>query len=268
MDLRGHGGSTRFPSDVSPEAYAADVVRVIEHVASGPAVLVGQSMGGHTAMLAAAARPDVVTGLVLLETVAGGGDPAELATLGKYFASWPTPFSSREAACDFLSTGPLAQAWADDLEEQRDRFRPRFDPAVMAAAAAGLAKARWAEWESLRVPVLAVFAGEGMFQPELKDEFVRRGHDVRRLDLPGASHDAHLDALENWVHALHNFLRSLDKAWRDNGRACTGQGFRTAVRLPAREAWCAPRPPVRDRCRRRPARAFHPRPPGQIPAER
>lgn len=208
MDLRGHGGSTRFPSDVSPEAYAADVVRVIEHVASGPAVLVGQSMGGHTAMLAAAARPDVVTGLVLLETVAGGGDPAELATLGKYFASWPTPFSSREAACDFLGTGPLAQAWADDLEEQRDGFRPRFDPAVMAAAAAGLAKARWAEWESLRVPVLAVFAGEGMFQPELKDEFVRRGHDVRRVDLPGASHDAHLDALENWVHALHNFLRS------------------------------------------------------------
>ncbi len=56
--------------------------------------------------------------------------------------------------------------------------------------------------------MLAVFAGEGMFQPELKDEFVRRGHNVRRMDLPGASHDAHLDSFEDWVQALHSFLRS------------------------------------------------------------
>jgi pimeloyl-ACP methyl ester carboxylesterase len=208
MDLRGHGGSTRCPSDVSREAYAADVVRVIEHVACGPAVLVGQSMGGHTAMLAAATRPDLVTGLVLLEAVAGGGDPAELAALGEYFASWPTSFSSREAACDFFGGGPLAQAWAADLEKQGDGFRPRFQSAVMAGAAVGLAEDRWAEWESLRIPVLAVFAGKGMFQPEVKDELARRGHNVRRVDLPGASHDAHLDAFEDWVHALHSFLRS------------------------------------------------------------
>jgi pimeloyl-ACP methyl ester carboxylesterase len=44
VDLRGHGSSTRCPHDLSREAFVADVVRVIEEVAAGPVVLVGQSM--------------------------------------------------------------------------------------------------------------------------------------------------------------------------------------------------------------------------------
>jgi alpha-beta hydrolase superfamily lysophospholipase len=45
-----------------------------------------------------------------------------------------------------------------------------------------------------------------MIRPHVKDEFVRRGHNVSRVDLPGASHDAHLDAFDDWVHALRGFL--------------------------------------------------------------
>jgi hypothetical protein len=48
VDLRGHGRSTRIPNDLSREAFAADVVQVIETMVGGPVVLVGQSMGGHT----------------------------------------------------------------------------------------------------------------------------------------------------------------------------------------------------------------------------
>jgi alpha-beta hydrolase superfamily lysophospholipase len=54
--------------------------------------------------------------------------------------------------------------------------------------------------------VLAVYGGKGMIRPHVKDEFVRRGHNVSRVDLPGASHDAHLDAFDDWVHALRGFL--------------------------------------------------------------
>ncbi|MDQ0676998.1 hypothetical protein QFZ30_000380 [Arthrobacter pascens] len=41
MDLRGHGGSTRHPGDLSRGAYVADVVRVIEETAARPVTLVG-----------------------------------------------------------------------------------------------------------------------------------------------------------------------------------------------------------------------------------
>jgi pimeloyl-ACP methyl ester carboxylesterase len=65
VELRGHGRSTTRPGDISREAFVADVVHVIETAVAAPVALVGQSMGGHTAMLVAAKRPDLVSRLVL-----------------------------------------------------------------------------------------------------------------------------------------------------------------------------------------------------------
>lgn len=202
MDQRGHGGSTRIPGDVSREAYVADVVRVVEEAAAGPVTLVGQSMGGHTAMLTAAARPDLVSQLVLLEAGAGGGRPQDHESMGEYFRSWPVPFPSRRAAQEFLGDTPLAKAWVADLEEHPDGFRPRFDADVMVQAISAVTVARWKEWEQVSAPTLVVYGGKGMFTEAEKDEFVRRGRDVTRVDLPEGSHDAHLDAFEEWVAAL------------------------------------------------------------------
>ena len=205
VDLRGHGASTRHPDDVSREAYVADVVRVIE-VVGPPVDLVGQSMGGHTAMLVAAARPDLVSRLVLLEADAGGGRAGDHAALGEYFRSWPVPFPSRDAAAAFLGDAPLARAWAADLEQRDGGFWPRFDAGVMVAAISAVAAPRWTEWESVAVPTLVVYGGEGMFEEAAKAEFVRRGRNATRVDLPGASHDAHLDCFGPWMAALRGFL--------------------------------------------------------------
>lgn len=35
---------------------------------------------------------------------------------------------------------------------------------------------------------------------------MRRGNDVTRVDIEGASHDAHLDAFAVWAHVLRTFL--------------------------------------------------------------
>lgn len=207
MDLRGHGGSTRHPADVSREAYVADVVRVIEEVGP-PVVLVGQSMGGHTAMLVTASRPDLVTQLVLLEVDAGGGRSEDHEAMGDYFRSWPVPFSSRAAASAFLGEAPLAQAWAADLEERDDGFWPRFDAGVMVAAIGPVRVPRWTEWERVSAPTLVVYGQEGLFDEAAKAEFVRRGRNVTRMDLTGASHDAHLDCFGPWLAALRGFVLS------------------------------------------------------------
>jgi pimeloyl-ACP methyl ester carboxylesterase len=60
LDARGHGRSERLPDDVSPAAQVADVAFVIEQLALGPVVLVGQSLGGLTALLVAARHPELV----------------------------------------------------------------------------------------------------------------------------------------------------------------------------------------------------------------
>ena len=206
VDLRGHGRSTRRPVDLSREAFVDDVIRVIETVAGEPATLVGQSLGAHTALLVAAARPDLVQRLVLLEGGAGGGTVDGHAELRDYFQSWPVPFESQAAAREFLGSGPLATAWVNDLEERSDGWVPRFDPDVMLAAINGVLTPRWTEWETVQVPSLVVYAEHGMFAAADKAEFVRRGNAVQRADLAGASHDAHLDAFQDWVTVLRSFL--------------------------------------------------------------
>ncbi|MCI2957666.1 alpha/beta hydrolase [Agromyces atrinae] len=206
VDLRGHGRSTRRPEDLSRAAFVADVVAVIESLGVAPVVLVGQSMGAHTAMLVAASRPDLVDCLVLLEGGAGGENGDESAALGDYFRSWPLPFADVAAARAFLGEGVLQEAWIAGLESAPDGLRPRFDADVMEATASAVAEPRWAEWEGVTTPTLVVFGEHGMFSEEQRAAFVDRGRSVIRLDLPGASHDAHLDAHDAWIAALRSAL--------------------------------------------------------------
>ncbi|MCU1522567.1 MAG: Alpha/beta hydrolase [Arthrobacter sp.] len=209
VDLRGHGYSTRIPSNLSRAAFVADVVQVIKTAVGAPVVLVGHSMGGHTAMLVAAARPDLVSKLVLLESGPGGGNLAEYEGIGDFFRSWPVPFLDREAAQAYLGDGPLPRAWLADLEVRGGGLWPRFDPDVMVKTMTDVIAPRWAEWESVRAPALVVYGEKGMFSVDEKSAFVERGRDVRRVDLTGASHDGHLDAFDEWVAVLRQFLTAL-----------------------------------------------------------
>lgn len=65
-DLRGHGDSDTTFAVHGDEATGADLLALVEHLGAGPAVLVGSSMGASAAAWAAAERPDLVRGLVLL----------------------------------------------------------------------------------------------------------------------------------------------------------------------------------------------------------
>ncbi|WP_374970599.1 alpha/beta fold hydrolase [Terrabacter sp. BE26] len=65
MDLRGHGDSDATFSSYDDVAAGGDILALIEHL-GGPAVVVGNSMGAGAAAWAAAERPELVTGLVLV----------------------------------------------------------------------------------------------------------------------------------------------------------------------------------------------------------
>ena len=208
VDQRGHGRSTRRPDDLSREAFVEDVVAVMEEFAPGRRLtLVGQSMGAHTAFLTASARPDLVESLVMLEGhVAGSDDADDAAGLGRYFAAWPVPFADEGAARDFLGGAAIVDAWVADLRTTSEGLVPPFDADIMERTIAAVHEPRWMEWETLRVPTLAVFAEHGMFTSEAKDELIRRRPATERVNLDGATHDAHLDAFAQWVDVLTAWL--------------------------------------------------------------
>ena len=138
LEARAHGRSTRHPHDVSREAHVSDVVRVVESLDCAPVALVGQSMGGHTALLVAAARPDLVARLVLLEAGVGGEGADGVGSVGDFFRGWPVPFADEAAARVHLGDGPLADAWITDLEPRDGGLWPRFDAYTMAATIAAV----------------------------------------------------------------------------------------------------------------------------------
>jgi pimeloyl-ACP methyl ester carboxylesterase len=64
-DLRGHGASDTTFTEHGDAATGRDLLALVDHL-GGPAVLVGNSMGAAACAWAAAERPDLVAGLVLL----------------------------------------------------------------------------------------------------------------------------------------------------------------------------------------------------------
>lgn len=66
FDYFGHGQSTGEFADGTIGRWTADALAAIDELTAGPLVLVGSSMGGWIALLAALARPDRVKGLVLV----------------------------------------------------------------------------------------------------------------------------------------------------------------------------------------------------------
>ena len=70
FDYFGHGQSSGAFRDGSISRWRDDVLAVLDNLTEGPVVLVGSSMGGWLAVLAALARPDRLAGLLLIAPAA------------------------------------------------------------------------------------------------------------------------------------------------------------------------------------------------------
>lgn len=100
IDLPGHGDSTwREDADYSGGTNAASVAPALAAWTTGPLVLVGQSLGGLTAAAVAAAHPELVRELVIVDVTPGIGPEGGSSRLRDFF-SGPTDWASREELVD------------------------------------------------------------------------------------------------------------------------------------------------------------------------
>ncbi|GAA3084153.1 alpha/beta fold hydrolase [Streptosporangium carneum] len=210
VDQRGHGDSERRPADVSRAAHVADVVEVIGALRLGPVALVGQSLGGNTALLVAAAAPDLVRGLVLVEAGPGRPDPAAPGEIGGWLDSWPVPFPDRERAADFLGGGSVGRGWASGLVETDEGLWPRFDrEVVVASLTAACERSYWDEWRRIRCPALVVLGERGIVGVGESDRMRDLRPDIPIAVVAGAGHDLHLEDPRALHERMAGFLRGL-----------------------------------------------------------
>ncbi|HUO94331.1 MAG TPA: alpha/beta hydrolase [Rhizomicrobium sp.] len=127
-DQRGHGFST-LPTGPGLArnwtVYRDDLIRILDRLGMGPAILSGHSMGGTVSLMAAAAEPERVRGLVLVEPVMIPAVAGLLQVFARLRGSNPGP------------------NLADRAEQRRDTFAS-FDAALTAYTGRGAFKS----WQS------------------------------------------------------------------------------------------------------------------------
>ncbi|MER5777356.1 alpha/beta hydrolase [Streptomyces sp. NPDC002039] len=210
VDQRGHGASERRPGDVSRAAYVADVVAVIGQLDLRRPVLVGQSLGGHTAMLTAAAHPDLLRALVLIEAGPGGSNPDVQAEIDAALGAWPTPFPSRQVAVEFFGGGAVGEAWAAGLEERPGGWWPRFDRHVMVEALTENARRSfWDDWTTITCPTLVILGQSGIIPAHETQAMLQQRPGTVAVSVPRAGHDVHLEHPEILRQMLQEFLEQV-----------------------------------------------------------
>ena len=66
MDLRGHGDTSVPWPEYTTEAVAQDLLQLIDHLAKGPAIVVGNSFSAGVAVWTATERPEVISGIAII----------------------------------------------------------------------------------------------------------------------------------------------------------------------------------------------------------
>lgn len=126
LDARGHGESQWDPEeDYSLAAFVADVVAVLEELGR-PAVLVGASLGGITSLRVAGERPDLVSGLVLVDVVVKV-EPEGVKRITDFMTSAPDGYASLDAVADAIAVYNPLRPRPKNLDGLRKNVRLRDD---------------------------------------------------------------------------------------------------------------------------------------------
>jgi len=214
VDQRGHGAS-RLPA--APETlrswkpYRDDLLALLSALAGPPPVLAGHSMGGTVALLAAAARPAAVSGLVLFDPVVmtrwqtltrhlpGRARAMRKNPLAAGAAKRRAVFDSVEAAFAAYKGRGAFKTWSDVMladyvaggfhERQDGRVELACDPAMEAAIFANLNHNPWAAAARVKAPLQIFRAEHGSTCRIGSGEAFFAGNRRARLStVPGASH--------------------------------------------------------------------------------
>ena len=221
LDLPGHGRSDwRADGDYRPDHLADDVATALEALAPEPVVLLGHSLGGLTAALVAAAQPERVRALVIVD-ITPGLSPARDAGVVTEFIRGQRSFADVAEAVDRAIAFGIGSDRAALTRGVTLNTRTRADGrlewthhlAHLDAPATGADPAGedpqpyapiWASLQTVTAPILLVRASSGMVSDALAEEWREQLPEatIREVSGPHNLHEAAPVALAEAVASL------------------------------------------------------------------
>ena len=210
FDLRGHGSSTWEP----PWHLEQHVADVLEAAPEAPCVWLGHSFGGRIAYEVAAAAPEWVDRLVLLDPAIQlpphvGIAAAENARPDRSYVSFAEGIDRRYEE-SVLTTAPCElveeELRVHLLPDDDGRFRYRYCQSTVVAAYGEMTR-QPPPFEQVRVPTLLVL-GETSYLPydDLLGAHAAALGDLLEVARIRAGHTVLWDALDDTVAAVERFL--------------------------------------------------------------
>jgi pimeloyl-ACP methyl ester carboxylesterase len=222
IDARGHGDSDWHPDqDYGLEGFVGDLVTYLETL-DRPPVLVGASLGGITALVAAGEHPGLARGLVLVDVVVQVR-PAGVDRIRDFMSARPEGFASLEEVADAIAAyNPLRPRpkrldglrknvrlgedgrwhwhWDPAFMWIGDEPQRRFDPQRLRDAAS-----------RLTIPTLIVRGAESdVVDDEGLADMLRLVPSAQSIDVAAAGHMVAGDDNDIFGAALERFLAGLD----------------------------------------------------------
>jgi 3-oxoadipate enol-lactonase len=214
-DLAGFGGSA-LDAEASMDAYADDVVGLLDHLGIDEAVVCGLSMGGYVALALWRRHAQRVRALVLSDTKAGADDDAGRARRRELIALARTEGSA--AVTDAMLPGMVGKSTRARCPGLVDRVRAMGAAASPEALVAGL-EAMMARPDStptlatITVPTLVVVGDEDALTPRAQAEQLRDGIAGSRLEvIAGAGHVPCMERPAAFNFVLGEFMTRIARA--------------------------------------------------------
>lgn len=204
-DQRGFGNSTARSGDIGPPAARRDLSAMLDHLEIDQASLIGQSMGGWTALGFAHAHGNRVRSLTLSTTIAGA--PRE--HVDRLVTAEPdrNRFNRREHP---VVSEAFCRAHPDMgvLYNLISSFGTRPDPTEILTAMAE-DRLDLLSLETIEAPTLILMASGDELCPPAAMEVVASRIPKARLQVIEGSHSAYFEAPQVWNEAVLMFLADI-----------------------------------------------------------
>ncbi len=211
LDLRNHGASPHAPG-MDYATLAGDVIETLAARDALPAMLVGHSMGGKTAMMAALTAPDAVAKLVVVD-IAPRPNPPGFREIAAAMQAMPLrpDLPRREADALLAPAVPDARVRGFLLQNLRLGTRPRWRIGLDEIAAALPAIEGWGPPEGARYggPTLFIAGALSPYLPADARPLIRSLFPAARMiTLKNAGHWVHADDPESFLSVVATFCET------------------------------------------------------------